>query len=124
MDELQIGGKGLVFITIPACLSTMFLPNLWVFVFFLTLILIGIDSQFGLMEATCYFVEDLKLKWDDELIPGDTTKFATCLVTYLVGLPVSTRGGTYVLEVMDTFGFAIPCASNILLTIIIWGNST
>lgn len=122
MNELQVGGKGLVFITIPACLSTMFWPNMWIFIFFMTLILIGIDSQFGLVEATCYFIEDLKLKWNDMEISPLVSKTVTCIVIYLVGLPVATRGGTYVLELLDTFGFAIPCSCNILLTLLIWGS--
>ena len=122
MNDLQVGGKGLVFITIPACLSTMIFPNFWLFAFFLTLILIGIDSQFGLVEATCYFVEDLRLKWNDTLIPPETTKTVTCIVIYLIGLPVATRGGSYVLELLDTFGFAIPCSFSILFTAIIWST--
>ena len=122
MNDLQIGGKGLVFITIPACLSTMYLPNLWIFIFFLTMVLIGIDSQFGLLEATCYFIDDLKLQWNGSYIPSGVTKASTCLVIYLVGLPLATRGGTYVLELLDTFGFAIPCACSILFSLLIWGS--
>lgn len=43
--KLDISGPALIFITYPACLSTMPWPNLWLFLFFLTLLLIGLDSQ-------------------------------------------------------------------------------
>ena len=34
------------------------LPNLWVFIFFLAMVLLGIDSEFGLMEAMYCYVRD------------------------------------------------------------------
>lgn len=45
LASLDISGPALIFITYPACLSTMPWPNLWLLLFFLTLVLIGVDSQ-------------------------------------------------------------------------------
>jgi SNF family Na+-dependent transporter len=50
IEELPIMGPSLVFQTYPAILTGMPFPNLWLVVFFLCLILIGIDSQFGVLE--------------------------------------------------------------------------
>lgn len=124
MEELQVQGPGLVFITIPACISTMMYPNLWVMIFFFTLILIGIDTQFGFVEAITYFIEDLKLTWKGQEIREEYLKLATCIGIYILGLPVATRGGQYVLSVLDIFGFAIPASMGVLLSAYVWVKRT
>ena len=124
INSLQISGPGLIFITLPACLSTMIYPTMWIFLFFVTLILIGIDSEFGLLETISYFVEDQKLTWNGKLIPGEYIKALVCLGCYLMGLAISTRGGTYVIELVETFGFSIPASLVILMTSIVFIKST
>ena len=124
ISSLDIAGPGLVFITIPACLSTMWWPTFWIFLMMVNLIFIGIDSQFGICESCIYFVEDLKLTWNGEVIDPNKTKVAVMIIMALVGLPMATRGGTYVLELVDTFGFAIPCSISMFGTIYIWVKKT
>ena len=124
INTLEISGPGLIFITLPACLSTMVYPTMWIFLFFLTLILIGIDSEFGLVETISYFVEDQKLTWNGKEIPGQYVKALVCFGCYLLGLTISTRGGLYVIELIETFGFSIPASLVILLTSIVFIKST
>lgn len=100
----------------------MIYPNLWMVIFFVTLILIGIDSQFGLTETVIYFVEDLKLNWGGYHLSDDWAKILVCFVIYLLGLPVATTGGQYVLELLDTFGFALPTSCALLMTAYIWSS--
>lgn len=38
IEKLQVSGPGLVLITIPTCILTMVYPNLWMDIFFFTLI--------------------------------------------------------------------------------------
>lgn len=121
ISDLKINGPGLLFVTIPACLSTMALPNLWLFVFFFNLILIGIDSQFGLVETVSYFFEDLKLRYSGEELKPQHVKAAVCLCLCLLGLPIATRGGTYVIELLDTFAFALPNTLVVLMEVLVWG---
>lgn len=122
MESLDLAGPGLVFITLPACLSTMYWPNFWMFIFFVTLILIGIDSQFGLTETVTYFLEDLHLKWNGIVISDTFIKLSSCIFIYTIGLPVATQGGQYVLEMLDTFGFALPASCSLLGTAYIWSK--
>jgi SNF family Na+-dependent transporter len=124
IETLDIAGPGLVFITIPACLSTMWWPTFWIFLMMINLVLIGIDSQFGICESCIYFIDDLKLEWNGEVIDSNKTRIAVMVIMGLCGLPIATRGGTYVLELIDTFGFAIPCSISMFGTIYIWVKKT
>src|SRR3990167_1613035 len=124
IDSLDIAGPGLVFITIPACLSTMWWPTFWILLMMLNLVLIGIDSQFGICESCIYLIEDLKLEWNGELIESSKIKIGVMGFMALCGLPIATRGGTYVLELIDTFGFAIPCSISMFGTVYIWVKKT
>lgn len=120
IEQLEIAGPGLVFITIPACLSTMIYPNLWLFVFFVTLILIGIDSQFGITETVTYYLEDQDLRWNGKKLASPIMKLGTCIFIYVIGLPVATKGGQYVLDLMDTFGYSIPVSCCLLAGSYMW----
>lgn len=122
IDELEISGPGLLFITMPACLSTMFYPQMWVLLFFLTMLLIGVDSQFGLVEAAAYFLEDLNIHFRGKPIPPSIIKVLVCLCGFIAGLPVATKGGTYVLELYETFGYAIPASLTMVSTIIVFSK--
>ena len=52
---LNISGPELVFNVFPKALASLPFPNLFIFVFFATMVLLGIDSEFGLMEGLyCY----------------------------------------------------------------------
>ena len=122
INNLEISGQGLVFITIPACLSTMFWPTFFIFGFFCTLILIGIDSQFGLVEGISYYIEDLKPTFQGKVLEPETVKAIICTAAFILGLPLSTRGGAYVMNLLDTFGFAVPCGLSLFLTVVVWGS--
>ena len=122
IGHLEISGPGLVFITMPACLSTMIYPTFWILLFFCTLILIGIDSEFGLVETCACFVEDMHPHFRGKPIPPQMVKALVCLAGFLCGLPIATRGGIYVIDLLETFGFAIPASLVILTSIIVWGK--
>ena len=47
--NLKLEGVGLSFNVLPKALMMLPLPNLWVFIFFLTMTLLAIDSQFGVL---------------------------------------------------------------------------
>jgi len=73
-DDLPINGPDLIFITYPAIFTKMVFPNFWLFLFFLTMILLGIDSQFGNVEVVSCFIDDLKLKWKGRKLTIQMTK--------------------------------------------------
>jgi len=71
-------------------------PNFWVGLFFITTIFIGIDSQFGLVECSAYFLEDLRLTVKigkkTTKIKGVLARFIVCFVLFLAGLPMVFEG--------------------------------
>ncbi len=57
--ELHLSGLELSFNVIPKALCLLPLSNLWVFIFFFTMILLGIDSEFGMIEALYCYLRDI-----------------------------------------------------------------
>ena len=53
MTDLKLSGPALAFIVFPKALTILPLSNLWAILFFITLILLGIDSEFGFLEGIC-----------------------------------------------------------------------
>ena len=120
INELDISGPGLLFITFPACLSTMAFPNMWILLFFFTMFLIGIDTQFAIVETFCYLIEDILLKLGRHRIPPSRLRGIICLIIFFLGLPIATGGGTYVINLLDTFGYAIPASFVNFVNVFIW----
>ena len=124
IQNLPIAGPGLLFITFPACLSTMIWPNLWVVLFFFTMILLGIDTQFALVETFCFFTEDLLVKFGKHQILPEKVRMYICILIFIIGLPIATGGGTYIIDMMDTFGYSIPASFINLFQVYIWVKIT
>ena len=57
INELIPSGQGLAFISYPDALSTLPVPQLFTVMFFFMLFLLGIDSEFALLETvlTCIY---------------------------------------------------------------------
>lgn len=45
--DLTLSGTSLSFNIFPKALAILPWPNLWIFLFFVTMVLLGIDSEFG-----------------------------------------------------------------------------
>ncbi|CAG0905816.1 unnamed protein product, partial [Cyprideis torosa] len=92
-------GPGLAFEVYPNAILQMPYPPIWAAVFFFMFILIGLDSQFCTMEGFITAIVDEfphHLRGHKELFI-----LGTAFVSYLVGLSCVTRGGMYVLKLMD-----------------------
>lgn len=107
---MPINGANLIFVTYPAIFSTMAFPNFWTLFFFVTMIFIGIDSQFGLVEVTNQYIEDMNIKFCGEILKGPKARLFGCGLTALLGLILTTRGGYYLFKLLDNYNLNIPCA--------------
>ncbi|KAL1470138.1 hypothetical protein MTO96_024607, partial [Rhipicephalus appendiculatus] len=101
VKDVAQGGPGLAFVAYPEALTRLPVPQLWSVLFFLMLFILGLDSEFAILET---FVTSLcdqipylrKHKWQFTMAMG-----AVC---FLLGLPMVTRGGQYIFEIVDRFG--------------------
>uniref|UniRef100_A0A1I8ITP6 Transporter n=1 Tax=Macrostomum lignano TaxID=282301 RepID=A0A1I8ITP6_9PLAT len=100
-------GPGLVFVAYPEAIAQMPVAPLWAILFFLMLITIGLDSQFGMFETmTSSFVDEF---------PRYLRKYKTpfvglmCMVEFLLGLPLITQGGIYIFTIFDWFILIVIC---------------
>ena len=98
IEELAASGPGLAFIVFPEALSLMPLPRVVSVLFFLMLLLLGIDSAFSLAEALNAAILDrykqLKIA---------QVSMAVCLTALIAGIIYTTRAGLYFLDIVDHF---------------------
>ncbi|MDY6831242.1 MAG: sodium-dependent transporter [Thermodesulfobacteriota bacterium] len=98
MTEVSQAGPGLAFIVYPAALAR--LPVYVTFfgaLFFVTLLLLGIDSAFSLLETVSAALSD---KFG---ITRPVSTTITAVFSFLAGLPLATGAGIYWLDIMDHF---------------------
>ncbi|XP_077973165.1 sodium- and chloride-dependent betaine transporter-like isoform X1 [Styela clava] len=107
--EVAESGPGLVFVAYPTALSLLPLPQFWIVLFFLTLIFLGYDSLFVFQETFMSCVRDIfpqlfRKKYSNEMMIA-----IVAVIMYLVGLPMTTRGGKYVLNIFNSYSVSGWC---------------
>lgn len=101
LEDLSVTGPGLVFITYPEAIAQMPLAPVWAILFFAMLFLVGLDTQFGMVETVISGIVDL---FPAQLRRHKTTvAFVICLSFYLIGLPIVTKGGIYWFELINWY---------------------
>ncbi|XP_028968574.1 sodium-dependent proline transporter [Galendromus occidentalis] len=101
IDEVATQGQGLAFVAYPEALSRLVWPQLWSFLFFFMLFLLGLDSEFAMIETllTSIYDEKPELRKHKTLLT-----FVVCLACFFLGIPCVMQGGQYVFNLMDTYG--------------------
>lgn len=89
------GGPGLAFVVYPTALSLMPAAPLLAAAFFLTLLTLGIDSAFSIVEGVVAGVRD---KWH---ISQSAAAGGFCAFGFAVGLIFTTGAGLYWLDIVD-----------------------
>ncbi|XP_043803803.1 sodium- and chloride-dependent GABA transporter 1-like [Apis laboriosa] len=94
-------GPGLVFLTYPEVVLKLPGASMWAIIFFVMLLILGIDSEFCIVES---FITGVVDNWPDLLRPH-RNKFtiAICCLMFLLGLPMVTNGGVYIFQLMDFY---------------------
>ncbi|XP_067649896.1 sodium- and chloride-dependent glycine transporter 1-like [Haliotis asinina] len=98
-------GPGLGFVTYPAALAQLPLPQLWSFLFFLMLLMVGLDTQFLAVEVLVTALIDQyprKLSQWRMLVTG-----GYCLIVFLLGIIFCTQGGPYMFQLVDWYVFSL-----------------
>jgi NSS family neurotransmitter:Na+ symporter len=97
VSEVVQSGPGLAFVAYPHIISG--LPGARVFgvLFFLMLLTLAVDSAFSLLEAATASVKD---KW---LTSHKRANLTVGALAFLLGLPMLTGAGLYILDIADHF---------------------
>uniref|UniRef100_A0A6P7FST3 Transporter n=1 Tax=Diabrotica virgifera virgifera TaxID=50390 RepID=A0A6P7FST3_DIAVI len=94
-------GPGLVFITYPQVVLRLPGSSFWAAIFFFMLLLLGIDSEFCLVES---FITGILDNWSQSLRPHrHLFTLAVCVVMFLLGIPMITQGGMYIFQLVDYY---------------------
>ncbi|XP_006821311.1 sodium- and chloride-dependent GABA transporter 1-like [Saccoglossus kowalevskii] len=114
VDEVVDSGPGLTFITVPTAIAEMPGANFWAVLFFFMLFLMGMDSQFCVVEGLYTALADEYPKY---LRANRALSLAIlAFVYFLLGLPCCTNAGMYFFELMNTLG----AAGYVLLWMAMW----
>jgi len=89
------GGPGLAFVIYPTAISLMPLAPVIAIMFFLTLLTLGIDSAFSIVEGA---IAGLREKWH---LSQERATAIFCVFGFLVGLVYVTGAGFYWLDIVD-----------------------
>ncbi|XP_040563908.1 sodium-dependent proline transporter isoform X2 [Lepeophtheirus salmonis] len=100
VKDVVDAGPGLAFIAYPDLVSQLQPVWLWAILFFFMLLTLGLDSQFAMTETVLSGILDYK----PELRKYKTILIGIiCIVGFLIGLPLTTSGGSYLLDLLDYY---------------------
>ncbi|XP_050417620.2 sodium- and chloride-dependent glycine transporter 2 [Patella vulgata] len=123
IEDVAVGGPGLVFIVYPEAIGRMPVAPVWAFLFFFMLIAVGLDSMFAMFEVVISAGVD---QFPHYLRPR-RTKFAIfChFMGFILGIPLVTKGGIWVLTLMEwysaSFGLMGVCLAELMAVIWVYG---
>lgn len=101
IEEVAGAGVGLAFVTYPNAINLLpggpIVIGFFGLVFFLTLLTLGIDSAFSLVESNVAGFSD-KFKWNKKRLT-----LVIIIVLFVAGLIFSTKAGLYWLDIVDHY---------------------
>ncbi|XP_046853323.1 sodium- and chloride-dependent GABA transporter 1-like [Xenia sp. Carnegie-2017] len=99
-------GPGLAFMAFSDALLQLDVSPLWAVLFFFMLILLGIDSEFGTLEATITPLMEIGLlpkKWWKELNTA-----IVVIILFVIGIAFVAGNGYYVFQIFDGYAASFP----------------
>ena len=100
VSHVVTSGPGLAFIVYPEAVTRLPASPVWAVAFFFMLILLGLDSQFATVETVLTGILDQWPQWRHR---KTLVILIICFVLFLLGLPLTTHSGVYLLNLMDTY---------------------
>ncbi|XP_076065864.1 sodium- and chloride-dependent glycine transporter 1-like isoform X1 [Oratosquilla oratoria] len=101
VDKVAVQGAGLAFVAYPEAVARLPLSPVWSILFFAMLLTLGLGTQFTILTTIITTITD-----DFPVLRGKNFKWAllvACTVMFTVGLSMTTKGGMYVLQMMDSY---------------------
>ncbi|KAL5006050.1 hypothetical protein ScPMuIL_017208 [Solemya velum] len=106
--QVATDGPGLIFVVYPEALANMPVAPLWSILFFLMMVTLGFSSAFATAETIITGIIDEFPRFFQSRARQIGFRFLYCMATFLLGLPMTTRGGLYIMNLMDTFVGGLP----------------
>uniref|UniRef100_A0A6B0VEL9 Transporter n=1 Tax=Ixodes ricinus TaxID=34613 RepID=A0A6B0VEL9_IXORI len=100
VGDVVKSGPGLAFLVYPEVVSRMPASAVWSILFFVMLLCLGINSEFCPSEALVAGILD---EWPQLISRRKLVAFLMVLFQFLLGLPMVTQGGMYLLQLMDNY---------------------
>ncbi|XP_060080387.1 sodium- and chloride-dependent betaine transporter-like [Ylistrum balloti] len=120
VDEVVEAGPGLIFLTYPEALIRLPLPHMWSVLFFVMVVFVGIDSQFGLLETIVSGLVDMYPK---TLGKHKLLVLSILFLFYVVtSLIFASQAGVYVFKLIDWYiaAYCIFLGSLLECVVIAW----
>ncbi|XP_014675234.1 PREDICTED: sodium- and chloride-dependent glycine transporter 1-like [Priapulus caudatus] len=120
IQDIVTGGPGLAFMAYPEAITHLAISPLWSVLFFFMLFTVSLDSQFVAMETVITAFRDI--------LPPRFQKRQILLtlvissLSFLLGLPLTTRGGSYIFMIIDWYCIGLPamCVSIVEVLAVGW----
>uniref|UniRef100_A0A8C9WQE7 Transporter n=1 Tax=Scleropages formosus TaxID=113540 RepID=A0A8C9WQE7_SCLFO len=101
IEKVADEGPGIAFVVYPEALTRLPGSPFWAIIFFLMLLTLGLDTMFATIETIVTSVSDEFPKYLRKHKPIFT--LVCCISFFLLGFPMITENGMYMLQLVDTF---------------------
>ncbi|XP_071808909.1 sodium- and chloride-dependent GABA transporter 1-like [Asterias amurensis] len=102
IQDVADEGPGLAFVAYPTAVNTMPGAPFWSILFFAMLVMLGLDSQFCVVEG---FITSLMDGFPEFRLRQRRTIFviSICVIDFFLGILCITEGGMYMFQLLDSF---------------------
>ena len=107
IEDIDIEGIELAFVAYPAMLSMLPGSNIWAVIFFLMLIVIGIDSIFATFDFVMSFLLS-EYPVIGQKLKKEYFSLIIVLANFFVGLIFCLRQGIYIFQIFDHYAVGLP----------------
>ncbi|KAJ8384408.1 hypothetical protein AAFF_G00205410 [Aldrovandia affinis] len=109
IEKVAESGPGLAFIAYPQATAMMPLPQLWAACFFIMVILLGLDSQFVVVEVVVTTVCDLFPAVLRRVGRREIFLLLFCVACFLLEMCLISEGGMYIFQLIDSYACSGVC---------------
>uniref|UniRef100_A0AAR2JNX6 Transporter n=1 Tax=Pygocentrus nattereri TaxID=42514 RepID=A0AAR2JNX6_PYGNA len=104
ISKVSESGPGLAFIAYPKAVTLMPVPPLWAVLFFVMLLVLGLDSQFvGVEGFVTGLLDMLPSKSYFSSVRREVVVAVCCITCFFIDLSMVTEGGMYVFQLFDYY---------------------